>query len=162
MRFLKAVWSPTREARGGQPAHLAGQRIGLPDAGQVVCAQQLGQHPGVDLVGLDLGGCDGLGAQGVGDEHLGDVGLEDVCDGPGVGGGLEGQPVFRAELLGGKGFERLSCGGKAVTMCDLSLRIENASLDDALVDVESDELYHGRRLLWTRPRVPTGVSVKRW
>src|ERR1700735_5586859 len=53
---------------GEQAAELLGGLVGLPDRGQVVAAQELGEDLGVDLVGLDLGLGDGASLERVADD----------------------------------------------------------------------------------------------
>lgn len=77
-------------ALGGAPAHETGLIVGDPDCGQIAGADQLRQGERVDLIGFDFGAGDGFGAQRVADHDLMDERPEDGNDGPGVGGGFDG------------------------------------------------------------------------
>ena len=67
--------------------------VGPPDLGQIVAAQQVGQNAGIDLVGFHLGVGDGSGLQGIADHHAAGVAFEQIDQGPGEAGGLEGDGV---------------------------------------------------------------------
>jgi hypothetical protein len=83
---------------------LAAQRLGrlvsLPHRRQIVGGQQLGQHPGVDLVGLDLRLGDHPGLERVRHHHLpGPLGQQ-PGDRRGIHGGLQRHPIRPAQCRG--------------------------------------------------------------
>jgi hypothetical protein len=114
--------------------------VGHPDRRDEVGGEQLGQRPGVDLVGLDLGVGDGFGPQGIGDHDRPRVDAKQVGDGPGVGGGLEHDLVVRAEGAG-EVPQRLRLGRDA--QLALLLPLEDGDLGEAAVDVEADGAHAG-------------------
>jgi hypothetical protein len=125
-----------------QAAEPLGAVVGLPDRGQVVATEELGEDLGVDLVGLDLGLGDGVGLERIADDDLGDEGAEDVDDGPGVGGGLQGEVVALAELGPGERLQLLSQAAGAAAVGDLALVIEGTDFDELLVEIEADVSTH--------------------
>jgi hypothetical protein len=68
------------------------RRIGQPDGGHEVAPPELGEDPGVDLVGLGRQGCEALDLDRVGDLHVPAVQLELVVD--------EAGPVHRLDDRG--------------------------------------------------------------
>ncbi len=99
-------------APGGEgPVVLDGRRR-YPDARQVIAAQQVGEDPGIDLVGLDVGLGDRLGFDWVGDHDVGDVGPDQSDERPGVAGDFDGEVVGGAKVLGGEAANRVRGDGK--------------------------------------------------
>ncbi len=132
-----------RSAPAGEFAETAGGFVGLPDLGQEVAAEQLGQYVGVDLVGLHLRLGDGLRGHRVGDHHAGHVRPEQVGHGPAVGRGLQGHMVARPEDLRSEQAEDMAVQGEPLAVDDIAGLVDDARLDNALVDIEADKAYHG-------------------
>ena len=92
------------------PAQSAGGLVGQPGALQQAGRQQLGQGARVAAVGLGLGAGDRVQLLGAGHHHTARARRQDVGDGQGVAGRLQGHLVVGAqalgqqlELLGGRG-----------------------------------------------------------
>ena len=132
---------------GGALAHEAGGVIGDPDFGQVIGAKQLSQDQGVDLVGFDFGAGDGFGAEGIADDELVNQRLKDGGDGPGVGGGFDGDDaVPRRQAGGGEGFKRGSGGGETGAVEDAAVLGEQDGFDFFLVEIQTGECHTVRVL----------------
>lgn len=143
MRLHGRAMPDQRSAPAGEFAETAGGFVGLPDLGQEVAAEQLGQYVGVDLVGLHLRLGDGLRGHRVGDHHAGHVRPEQVGHGPAVGRGLQGHMVARPEDLRSEQAEDMAVQGEPLAVDDIAGLVDDARLDNALVDIEADKAYHG-------------------
>ena len=71
--------------------------IGLPDVGQVIATQQVGQHRCVDLIRLHLGLGNGFRGHGVGNNNSRHMGPEYFGHRPAVGCGFQRHVVRRAQ-----------------------------------------------------------------
>lgn len=130
-------------AFGGALAHEAGFGIRDPDFGQVTGAGELGEGKGVDFIGFDFGARDGFGAERVADDDFVDEGFEDVGDGPGVGGGLDGGDGFGGgEVTFGEGFEGSAGGREAVAAEDFAVFGEEDGFDFFFVEIQSGECHN--------------------
>jgi len=133
-----------RTAPAGQLPQPPGLLVGHPNTGQEVGPQQLGQHPGVDLVGLDLGLGNGLRLHRIGDDHFGHEWPQDVDHGPGVGAGLQRHMVGFAKVS-----PRERGQGVAIEVVETAAEdyltgvVEDAGFDHPLVDIESYVTYIG-------------------
>src|SRR5271166_5472665 len=128
-------------ALGGLMAEGDGGLVGDPDARKKVCAQKIGQHQRVHLVGFDFGFGDGARAQRVGDHHLGNEWLEQANDGPGVGSGFNSD-VSVGGKVAGEVREGFPGGGKVVAMEDSSGVVEDYGFDDFLVQIERGKWHN--------------------
>src|SRR5271165_3377712 len=128
-------------ALGGLMAEGDGGLVGDPHARKKVCAQKIGQHQRVHLVGFDFRFGDGARAQRVGDHHLGNEWLEQANDGPGVGSGFNSDVSVGGKVAGGvrEGFPG---GGKVVAMKDSSGVVEDYGFDDFLVQIERGKWHN--------------------
>jgi len=129
-------------AFGGALAHEAGLVVGNPDIGEITGAQKLGESEGIDLVGFDFGRRDGFGAQGVADDQRVDQRAEDGGDGPGVGGGFDGDADVIGEMGFGEGFERLTGGGETGAMEDVALLVNEGGFDFFFVEIQTGKCHN--------------------
>ena len=133
------------EARpeGDPAAELAGRWIGLPDLRDVVRGEQLGERPGVDLVGLDLGLGDGPGPERVGHHDPARVGRQDVGDRPGVPRRLEDHlvvgPEGRRERL-----QRVAPDLEPAERAGPARLVDERDLAGMAAEVETDRACHRR------------------
>lgn len=128
-------------ALGGEVAEGLGGGIGDPDGGEELGAEELDEDLGIDLVGFDAGFGDGAGFEGVGGDNLADEGLEQGGDGPGVGGGFEGEEGVWGEVVLSKVEEGGAGGGEAAAVEGLALVIDDDGLDDFLVEIEGGKWH---------------------
>src|SRR5271165_1264285 len=128
-------------ALGGLMAEGDGGLVGDPHARKKVCAQKIGQHQRVHLVGFDFRFGDGARAQRVGDHHLGNEWLEQANDGPGVGSGFNSD-VSVGGKVAGEVREGFPGGGKVVAMEDSSGVVEDYGFDDFLVQIERGKWHN--------------------
>jgi len=115
-----------------------GGGIRLPDLGQIVAAEQMGKHCGVDLVGLHFRLCDGLDLQWIADHDLGHEGPQDLDHCPGVGGGFQGQAVVLAELLPRELLQGRSAAVDRKPEQPLALGVEGTDLQRLLVQIQAN------------------------
>lgn len=80
----------------GQPPHVLRGGIRFPNHRQLVAAQELRQHDGVQLVRLDLRLGDGPRLERVAHHHTPDVRTEQLDHTPGVGRGFQHHLIFAA------------------------------------------------------------------
>ena len=114
-----------------------------PDFGQVIDAEQLSEDQGVDLVGFDFGAGNGFGAEGIADDDLVHQRLKDGGDGPGVGGGFDGDDAIECrQVRGGEGFQRGSGGGETGAVQDAAVLGEQDGFDFLLVEIQTRECHN--------------------
>ena len=127
-------------AAAGQLTQQRGGFVGLPDLRQIITAQQLRQHFGVDLIGLDLRLSDGLGGQRIAGHHLGHEGAQEPRHGPGIRGRFQSDAILRREHRA-REIEQLFAVEVFQPLFDehFALGVDDADLQDAFVDIEADE-----------------------
>ena len=124
----------------GEIAHAAGLVVGDPDGGKEIGAEELGEDERIDLIGFDFGLRDGLGTERVGDDDVGAEGLEKSGDGPGVGGGFDGDGAVEFEGVDdGEVGDGVARGGEASAVDYFALAVDNAGFDFFFMEVETGE-----------------------
>ncbi len=117
-----------------------GGRVGLPDLGQVVGGEELGQRRRIDLVGLRLGGGDRSGPQRVAHHHPAGMLGQQLGDGPRVCGGLEDDRVVGAQTSR-EGAQVGGRGADSAEPADLAAGFDDRRLGELAADVESDAAH---------------------
>ena len=87
-------------------------------------------------------GGDGFGAQRVADDEFLDQWPEDGGDGPGVGGGFDGDGGVGGEAFFGEGVEGFAGGGETGAVEDVALIVDEGGFDFFFVEIQTGKCHN--------------------